>query len=191
MRNLPSFAATLVLVVSLNSVLAPAAEPQHPDQPKDYAAIVGPKLPPGWRCTHDFSTLIIAHDEPVTLLNRLGLPGHLKGEALFKEFGIQSSFLFVMKFVPRLSHEEQKALFDARKKATHDSVIASGGGKNTGGHAYRKWFVPAYYNHRFSINLDTTDSWPLELVSPADVVQERKAILDLLESLMEKYPKSP
>ncbi len=84
-------------------------EPRLPDQPKDYAAIVRPQLPPGWHCSYDFSTLVISHDVQVTYLNTIGLPSGEHNDEYFKEYGFQGPYLIVMKFVSRLSEADQRA----------------------------------------------------------------------------------
>lgn len=190
MKTIQAATATISLVVVL-AVSVPAAEPQHHFLPMKYAEIVRQKLPAGWRCTYDFQSVVIMHEEPVTLLNTLSLPGSERNEAFFRTHGIQSSYLFVMKFVPRLSHEEQNALFEGRKNAVNEARAGRERLKPIGDDIYGKWFVPEYYNQRFSIDLHRTDSWPLQVVAPAGVVQERNDIFALLESLMDKYPNQP
>ena len=81
-----------------------------PDQPIDYATIVRPQLPPGWRCTYDFSRLVISYDEQVTYLNKLGLPFGEHNDEFFKKHGVQGPYLIVMKFVSRLNEADQRAL---------------------------------------------------------------------------------
>jgi hypothetical protein len=162
-----------------------------PDQPKDYATIIRPQLPPGWHCTYDFSTLVISHDEDVTHLNILGLPIGERNEEFFKKHGVKGPYLLVMKFVSRLNEADQRALADRRRQAVEESRKGRDDEKYTGADVYYQHFVPEYFNHRFSIDLQTSDSWPLQLVAPAEVVKQRDAILKLLHSNLQKYPAQP
>jgi hypothetical protein len=163
-------------------------EPRLPDQPKDYAAIVRPQLPPGWHCSYDFSTLVISHDEQVTYLNKIGLPNGKHNDEFFKENGFQGPYLIVMKFVSRLSEADQRALVDRRKQAVDEAGKGRKHEKYTGMDVYQQHFVPEYFNARFSIDLQTSDSWPLEIVSPADFMKQRDAIMKLLLINLRKYP---
>lgn len=163
-------------------------EPRLPDQPPDYAAIVRPKLPAGWHCTYDFRTLVISHDDDVTYLNTLGLPAGEHNDEFFKEYGIQGPYLIVMKFVSRLNEADQRALADRRRQAMDEARTGRDREKYTESDVYERHFVPEYFNHRFSIDLQMSDSWPLKMVAPADVVKQRDAILELLQANLKKYP---
>jgi hypothetical protein len=178
----------IFICAALVAGTAHCEEPPLPDQPKDYAAIVRPQLPPGWHCSYDFSTLVIAHDEQVTYLNKIGLPGGKRNDAFFKEYGVGAPYLIVMKFVSRLSEADQRALVDRRNQAVDDARKGREHEKYTGADVYEQHFVPKYFNDRFSIDVQMSDSWPLELVSPADVVKQRDAILKLLQANLRKYP---
>lgn len=163
-------------------------EPILSGVPKDYAQILLPQLPPGWRCTYDFRTVVISYDEQVTFLNRLGKPPVERDDAFFKKFGVQGPYLIVMKFVSRLSEPDQRALADRRRQAVDAARKGREREKYTGGDVYSQHFVPKYFNDRFSIDLQASDSWPLELVAPADVVKQRDAIIKLLHANMHAYP---
>jgi len=148
-------------------------------------------LPPGWHCSYDFQTLVISFDEQVTFLNKLGLPAVDRNEKFFREFGVQGPYLIVMKFVSRLSEADQGALVDRRKQAVGEARRGREREKYTGGDVYERYFVPEYFNGGFSIDLQTSDAWPLELVAPAAVVNQRDAILKLLHANLQKYPARP
>jgi hypothetical protein len=172
----------------LETGMAPGDESRLPVQPKDYAAMIRPELPAGWHCTYDFQTLIISHDEEVTFLNTLALPSGERNDEFFKEYGVQGPYLIVMKFVSRLDEADQRALADRRRQAVDEARKGREREKYTGRDVYERHFVPEYYNHRFSIELHKSDSWPLKLVAPADVVKQRDAILTLLQAKLQKYP---
>ncbi len=53
---------------------------------------------------------------------------------------------------------------------------------------YEQHFVPEYFNGRFSVDLHTSDSWPLKIVSPTDFMKQRDAIMKLLLINLQKYP---
>jgi hypothetical protein len=175
-----------LMIVLANVALG--EESRLPDQPKDYAAVVSPQLPPGWRCTYDFRTLVISCDEPATYLNKLGLPDGDRNDEFFKKHGFQGPYLIVLKFVARLSEADQRTLADRREKEVDDARKGREREKYTGGDVYERHFVPEYFNHRFSIDLQTSDFWPLEVVAPANVVKQRDAILKLLQANLQKYP---
>jgi hypothetical protein len=96
-----------------------------------------------------------------------------------------------MKFVSRLNEADQRALVDRRRQAVDEARKGRERTKDTGSDVYDRYFVPEYFNHRFSIDLQTSDSWPLELVAPADVVKQRDSILKLLHANLHKYPTRP
>jgi hypothetical protein len=172
----------------LDASMALCDESRLPDQPEDYAAIVRPQLPPGWHCTYDFRTLVISHDDQVTFLNTIGLPSAERNDEFFKKHGVQGPYLIVMKFVSRLSAADQRALADRRRQAVEEARTGREREKYTGSDVYERHFVPEYFNHRFSIDLHTSDRWPLKLVAPADVVKQRDAIMKLLQANLQKYP---
>ena len=80
----------------------------------------------------------------------------------------------------RLADRRRQAVDEARTGREHE--------KYTGSDVYERHFVPEYFNHRFSIDLQASDSWPLKLVAPADAVKQRDAILKLLHANLQKYP---
>jgi len=164
---------------------------QLPDEPKDYAQMIRPQLPPGWRCTYDFRTLVISYDQEVTFLNGLGLPSGERNDAFFREHGVQGPYLVIMKFVSRLTEPDQRALADGRRQAMKQARKGREHEKHTGGDVYSQHFVPEYSNHRFSIDLQTSDSGPLELVAPANVVGQRDEVVQLLQTNLRKYPVGP
>jgi hypothetical protein len=166
-------------------------ESRLPDQPKDYAAIIRPQLPPGWHCTYDFRTVVISYDEQVTYLNTLGLPFGEHNDEFFKKNGFQGPYLIVMKFISRLNEADQRALVDRRRQAVDEARTGREREKYTGSDVYERHFVPQYFNNRFSIDLQTSDFWPLKLVAPADAVKHRDTILKLLEANLQKYPARP
>jgi hypothetical protein len=191
------FAFKLALsAISLCAVLEVRAafsdESRLPHRPKDFAAMVRRQLPVGWHCTYDFRTVVISHDEQVTYLNMLGLPGNEHNDEFYKEYGVQGPYLIVMKFVLRLSEAEQRALSDSRRQAVDKARIGrKPEEKYTGSDVYERHFVPEYFNDGFSIDMQTSDSWPLRLVAPADVVEQRDAILKLLQAKLKRYPTDP
>jgi hypothetical protein len=125
---------------ALGASAAFSEDPHLPDMPKNYAAIVRPKLPSGWHCTYDFQTLVISHDDEVTFLNTLGLPSTKRDEKMFKEFGFQGPYLIVIKFVSRLSEAEQRALADHRRQAVKEAVKGREREKYTGKDVYERHF---------------------------------------------------
>jgi hypothetical protein len=188
------FRCVVVVLICICAVLSANGaldeEPQLPDQPKDYAALLRPQLPPGWHCTYDFKTLVISHDEPVTYLNMLGLPAAPGGVDL-KRFGIQGPYLITLKFISRLSDADQRALADRRRQAVDEARKGREHEKYTGADVYERHFVPEYFNRRFSVDLRTSDLSPLKLVAPAEVVKQRDDILRLLRANLQKYPAPP
>jgi len=192
-----NYSATRVAASAIFFCAALTARPafgddsQSPNQPKDYAAIVRPQLPPGWHCAHDFRTLVISHDAQVTYLNKLGLPVGDRNDEFFKRHGFQGPYLIIMKFVSRLSEADQRARVDRRQQAVDEARRGREQEKYTGGDVYEQHFVPEYFNDGFSVDLQTSDTWPLELVAPSDVVKQRDAILKLLHANLQKYPARP
>lgn len=161
---------------------------QLPDQAKDYANVLRPQLPPGWRCTYDFRTLVISDDEQVTFLNRIGLPPGKRDDAYLEEFGVKGPYLIVLKFVPRLSEADQRALADRRRQAVEAARKAHAGEKYSGEDDYSQHFVPEWFNYRFSIDLQTSEVGPLTLEAPGDVVKQRDAIERLVHANLRAYP---
>jgi hypothetical protein len=181
----------ICLCIVLQASAGYGDESSLPDQPQDYAAIIRPQLPLGWRCTYDFRTLVISYDEQATFLNTLGLPFGEHTDEFYKKYGFHGSYLIVMKFVSRLSEEDQRALANRRRQAVDEARIGREREKYTGSDVYERHFVPEYFNNRFSIDLQTSDFWPLKLVAPADAVKQRDAILKLLQANLQKYPAQP
>ena len=182
----------IILAICFCAVFKPDAsisdEPQLPGVPKDYAQILLPQLPPGWRCSYDFRTLVISHDEHVSFFSRLGVRTLESNDAKNERFGVHAPYLIVMKFVSRLSEPDQLALVERRRQAVNAARKGREREKYTGADVYSQHFVPKYFNDRFSIDLQTSDSWPLELIEPKAVVKQRDAILKLLHANLHAYP---
>lgn len=179
---------TLILVTTFQITATCGDNRQLPESPIDYARVMRPQLPPGWRCTYDDRTLVISHEDDVTFLNQLGLPDCERNEEFVNRYGVKSPYLIVMTFVSRLSETDQRALVDRRRKAVEQARKGREHEKYTGADVYSQHLVPEYFNRRFSIDLRTSDYWPLELVAPAEVVNQRDTILRLLKANVRKYP---
>ena len=186
--------ATLFAIFLINLISQKAAqgdESKLPVLPEEYAALINQKLPKGWICTYDTQTVVIIHAEPVTLLNTLSLPGGERNEQFYQEYGRKMPYLIVMKFVARFSDQEQQELAARRQQALDADIKKErekGRGKYTGKDVYSQFFVPEYNNIRFSIDLQTSETWPLKIVSPANAVTESDEILKLLHANLKKYP---
>jgi hypothetical protein len=90
-----------------------------------------------------------------------------------------------------LSEADQRALANRRRQAVDEALDAAREArkqKYTGDDVYERHFVPEYFNDRFSIDLKKSDSGPLKLVAPAEVVKQRDAIHTLLRANLREYP---
>ena len=165
------------------------AKPHKAVNPADIAKTLRSKLPTGWTLKSDALAIVIARDEPVTLLNLISLPSHDYAEVL-PEFGRKTDYLILLVFIPRMD-DQQFLELKGRRDAAFRKIAADRriDGKTKYGHASqerRRNPLPDYFNSRFSAYLHRTDG-PDSRVFPESAALERDAILGALSDVMDTY----
>lgn len=179
--------ALLLLFVAVSA--ADAQQPALPTLPTDVVTALKPSIPSGWTVKSDFSSIIISRDQQVTLLNPISLPAMPKDDIL-RQFGQKTDYHIVLVFKERMSDQQYADLKQQRdaaiQKISDDPMID---GKSKYGMLNKendRYWLPTYFNDRFSIYQQRTDSPPLQ-VYPTSAAEERSRILDSLSKLMKKY----
>ncbi|MBN2308851.1 MAG: hypothetical protein JXR94_07780 [Candidatus Hydrogenedentes bacterium] len=189
MRQMLTTAIAILCAAAL-----PTAE-SRPAEPGAIAEALSEDLPAGWRCITDLDCIVIFREEKVTLLNPSGLPGlpgwrGIDGDEILREYGLESQYMMVLVFRPRLSDEQYAKLVESRDTALRK--IGEDGDLDTKETAYNlttekeRHPIPEYFNERYSIYVHRTDR-PCFLVYPEAAAQERDRILATLSQFMEKY----
>lgn len=135
---------------------ARAQQPPKPLEPSDYAALIRPKLPAGWRCFYDTSRVVITFDDEVTLNNFAG--SSAPRGAPPESFRSRSGHIITLTFLQRISEEEYRQLIAERAAA----VAAAQGDRsvkaalNEIAVAHQKFNVPNFFNDRHCIRLEST-----------------------------------